>query len=101
MRRGAESVEPQTLAGLDSREPQRPKADNPSAQKWSSLLVRKTVRDRVGEFFRHQRQLGVAAVNEVAGEGGVVAQIFFARPAVLADAARVMQPGNPDPVARH
>src|SRR5207237_10878085 len=98
--RCAKPSKPHPDPGPDPVEPQRPKADNPDAQKRSSLFVRETIRDRVGEFFRRQRQLGVAAVNEVTREGGVVAQIFLARPAVLADAARAMQPGNPDPVAR-
>src|SRR4051794_9541291 len=44
-------------------------------------------------------QLGIAAVDLVAGEVGVIAQVFLAAAAIRANAAGPAKPRHPDPVA--
>ena len=94
---GAEAVEadPLGLAG----QAQRPIADQPGAEQRRRLLVGIAGRQREAEALVGDRQLGVAAVDVVAGEAGAVAEVLAARAAVAALAAGPAQPGHADPVA--
>jgi hypothetical protein len=49
-----------------------------------------------GEVGADERVFGVAAVDGVAGEGGIVAEIFFVAKAEGAGAVRAADPGDAD-----
>ena len=79
VRGGAEPVDPQPLAGLDPRHPQRPEPDNARAQQRRGVQVRETLREPVDERFRRHDVLGVAAVHGPAGEIRAVAEVLASR----------------------
>ena len=95
---GAEPVEPDTLRLAD--QPQRPVADQPGAEQRRRLQVRVAVGDREAEALVGDRDLGVAAVDVVAGELRVVAEVLAAAAAVAALAVGPAEPRHPDPLAR-
>jgi len=94
-----EAVQAQTLPGLYLTEPERPVADDPGTKKRCGLVVRKDVRNPVGEFFGDDHELGVSAVSVIAGEAGAGAQVFAALPAVAAFLTNRVQPGRADAVS--
>ena len=94
---GAEAVEPDPLGVADQA--QRPVADQPGAEQRRRLHVRVALGDREAEALVGDRQLGVAAVDVVAGEAGAVAEVLAAAAAVAALAAGPAEPGDADPVA--
>ena len=71
---GAEAVEADPLGVADQA--QRPVADQPGAEQRRRLLVRVARGDREAEALVGDRQLGVAAVDVVAGEAGAVAEVL-------------------------
>ena len=106
MRRRAEPVNPEPprvargqARGLSHGQPQRAVADQPGAQQRCGGDVVKRRIDREAIALVGDGELGVAAVDLVAGEPGVVAQVFLARAAIRADAAGPAEPRHPDPVA--
>ena len=90
----AESVEAELAAGLDSGKTQAAEADNSGAEERGSLFVGKLLGNGIDKVLRGNNVLGVAAINSIAGEGGVVAKIFRAGTAEVAGAVGVMQSGN-------
>ena len=97
VRRRAEPVQPEPL-GV-SGEPERPVADQPGAEERGGLDVAVAVGDRQAEALVGDRQLGVAAVEVVAGEAGAVAEVLTAAQAVAARPVRPAEPGHAEPAA--
>ena len=95
---GAEAVEADPLGLADQA--QRPVADQPGAEQRRRLRVRIAVGDRQAEALVGDGQLGVAAVDVVAGEAGVVAEVLAAAAAVAALAVGPAEPGDADPLRR-
>src|SRR4029434_7204306 len=81
-----------------AREPQRAVADQPRAQQWRRFDVIEALRDCEAIALGGSSQFGVAAIDLVTGEAGLVAQIFSAAAAIFAHAARPPEPGHADPV---
>ena len=98
MRRRAEPVEAEPL-GV-ARQAQRPEADQAGAEQRRRLEIRVAVGNREAEALVGDRVLRVAAVERVAGEARVVAEVLAPRPAVAARAAGPAQPRHADPLAR-
>src|SRR5690348_13313510 len=94
VRRRAESIESQPPAFLDPREPQASKSNNSGAKQGRGLLIGKSLRNRVNKILRRNDVFRVTAIDGVSGERRTVAKIFFAPPAVFADAIRVVQPSD-------
>src|SRR3954465_2080966 len=101
VRCGAEAVDPDPPGDLRlAREPQRTEADQPGTEQWCGVRVvvladnRKAV-SRVGDA-----ELGVSAIDVVAGEARAIAQILAAGRAVRAFTARPTQPWDADAIAR-
>ncbi len=76
----AESVEGETHAGFDSGKPQAAKADDPGAEERSGVEIGHGRRKGVGEIFWDYRVFREPAIDGVAGELGVVTQVFAAPP---------------------
>ena len=76
-----------------------PVADQPGAQQRRRLRYRIPGGDRKGVPVVGHGVLGEAAIDVVAGEPGVVAQVLPAAPAIGAGAVRPSQPGHTHPVA--
>jgi hypothetical protein len=74
-------------------------ADQPGAQQRRGRDIIEFGRDRETVALVGDGQLGIAAIDLVAGETGPVAQIFAAAAAVLADTAGPAEPWHADPVA--
>ncbi len=97
VRGGAKAVQAQA-AGI-ARQTERPISDESGAQQRCGLNIVEPGRQHKAITFRRQRELRVAAVDMVAGEARLLAQIFPAAQAVGASFAGPSQPRHPDPVA--
>src|SRR5262249_13941861 len=91
---GTKSVDAQCVAGLQCREPQRAKSDDPGAEQWCRSESTKRIRDRVDELLGRDDVLGVAAVNRPSGVGRIRTQILFSASTELTSPASTVQPGN-------
>src|SRR5207247_10392400 len=89
---GAEAVQAEPL-GVPGR-PQRAMADQAGAEERRRLLVGVALGNRKAEALVGDGVLGVAAVEVVAGEPGLVAEILAPARAVAAAAVRPSQPGD-------
>jgi hypothetical protein len=76
-----------------------PKPYSPSAEEWRGLEVRIVLWNRKDEALVGDRPLGVAAVDVVAGEAGVLTEVLAAALAVAAGAVGPAEPGDSDAVA--
>jgi hypothetical protein len=74
-------------------------ADQPGAQQRRGRDIIEFGRDRETVALVGDGQLGIAAIDLVAGEPRAVAQILMAAAAVLADATGPAEPWHADPVA--
>ncbi len=94
---GAEAVDadPLGVAG----QPQGAVADQPGAEQRRRRDIAEGRVDREAIALVGDRQLGIAAIDLVAGEAGMVAQILTAATAAIADAAGPAEPRHADPVA--
>ena len=99
VRRGAEAVQPEPL-GV-ARHPQRAVADQAGAEERRGLEILVTLGDGEAEPLVRDDALGVAAVQVVSGEAGLVAQVLTAGAAVAAGAVRPPEPRHADARARH
>jgi len=95
----AASVKAELAAGFDSGKAQAAEADNSGAKQRGGLLIGKLLGNGIDKVLRCNNVLGVASIDGVAGEGGVVAKIFRARTAILAGAVGTMQPSDANPRA--
>src|SRR6185436_7365667 len=93
---GAEAVEPEALAF--SRQPERAVADQPGAEQRRGVVIRKAIGDREAEALVRHGALGIAAIDVIAGELRVLAQVLAARAAVTAGAVGAAEPGDAYPV---
>ncbi len=92
----AEAEEADALAALDARDAQAAEADDPGAKQRRGDDGLEACGKRVDEIGAHRGELGVAAVDGVAGEDGMVAEVLHvvaAEPAIAVDAA---DPGDAD-----
>src|SRR6185437_7410658 len=74
-------------------------ADQPRAKEWRKLRGGSVVGQRQAETSVRQHLFCIAAVDGVAGEARVLAQVFLTGLAVAAETAGVRQPGDSDAVA--
>ena len=97
MRRGAEPVhaEPLCLA----RHPQRPVADQPSAEQWRGFEIAVSRGDREAETRVGDGLFRVAAVDLIPGEARPGTEVFASGKAERARSAGPAEPGHADPVA--
>ena len=94
-RRGAEPVQPDPLRV--AREAERAEADQPGAEERRCRRVRIVGRDREAEALVGDRELGVAAVDVVAGEAGADAEVLALGEAEPAFAAGPAEPRDAHP----
>jgi hypothetical protein len=94
---GAEAVEADPLGLADQA--QRSVADQPGAEQRRRLDVLIVAEDRETEALVGDGQLGIAAVDVVAGEAAVVTEVLPALPAVAAFAVGPAEPGDADALA--
>ena len=75
-------------------------ADDARAQQRRRFeVVERPAGSRTANVLRHRDVVGVPAVDGPSGEVGGDAEVLLSATAELADAARVMEPGDADPVA--
>jgi hypothetical protein len=96
VRRRAEAIEAQPSASLQLTMAETTESDNPGAQQRRRLLIGKLVRNRVDEILRRDHVLGVASVDGVASELGMLAEVLFTGAAILATAVGTIQSRNAD-----
>src|SRR5687767_10383258 len=80
VRRRAESINAQTFAGRRAGaygEAQRAEADDACAEKRRGLFVAEGLGNRVNEISRGDGIFSVTAVDQPAGERGVLAKVLF------------------------
>ena len=94
VRGGPEAVEPEPLCVPG--EVERAVADQAGAEERRGLLVRVAGREREAVARVRDRLLRIAAVDVVAGEARVVAEILLSGAAVAAFAVRPREPRNAD-----
>src|SRR5688572_12639654 len=100
--RRAKPIDAEPAAGTLSGEagkPQGTKADNPRAQQRRGFLVAETLGDGIDEIGRRDYLLRIAPVDQPACKVRLFAQILFAVPAIIANPAGSMQPGDADSIA--
>src|SRR5260370_22868441 len=90
----AKSVEAQLASRFDPGKAQAAEADNSGTEQRSGLLVAKFAWDGVDKVLWSNNVLRVAAVDGIAGERGMVANIFGPSAAVLTTAIGWGQPSN-------
>src|SRR6266481_5119091 len=78
---------------------QSAEADQPGAHQGCRLDIAVAWIDCKAITLVGDGELGIAAIDLIAGEPGAVAQILMGLAAILADAAGPTEPGHPDPVA--
>src|SRR5258708_3608284 len=75
-------------------------SDDPGAEQRRGLLIGELVRNRVDEILRRDDVVGIASVDGIAGELGIIAEVFFPGATILAAAVGAIQPGNADARAK-
>jgi hypothetical protein len=93
---GAEAEEADALSRLSAGDAKAAKADDAGAEEGSDVGVIEGVGEWVGEVGADEDVFGIAAVDGVAGEDGVVAEVFFAAAAEGAGAVGSADPGDAD-----
>ena len=73
-------------------------SDDPGAEERRDKLVGNGGRQMIRKGVRDDHRLGIAPVDMVAGEAGAIAQVLIASPAEVAGAARLVEPGDTDPI---
>src|SRR5579883_2714762 len=91
-----EAVDAQTAALTDSGKAERTKTDDAGAEQGRGLIVGKTLRNGIDKILARDGVFGIAAIDGVAGEGRVIAEIFRAGTTILASAISAVQPGDSD-----
>jgi len=93
---GAEAEETDAFSGLSAGDAEAAEADDAGAEKRSDVCVAEGFGERVGEVGADEDVFGVASIDGVAGEGGVVAEILFVAEAEGAGAVGASDPGDTD-----
>jgi len=91
---GAEAEEANALAGLGAGDAQAAEADDAGAEERGDVGVVEGVGKGEGEVGADEGVFGVAPVDGVAGEGGVVAEVFFVAETEGAGAVGSADPGD-------
>src|SRR5207302_8904273 len=94
IRARAETVQSQLSVRLDRGNRQRAKSDDAGAQKRRRLRIGEARRNGISKLLVADNVFGVTTVDRVAGKFRTVAKIFFSLPAVLANPASAVQPGD-------
>ena len=92
-------IETEPLARLDSTQTQCAVADDPGTEERCRFFITEDRWNRIGKCCRDERILRVSAIDLIAGKPGALAQVLAPARAKFADAARVLQPGDPDSLA--
>src|SRR5690348_4105833 len=100
MGRCAEAGEAEWLPVAKIRQTKGAPANGTRAEEWSGLLVAELFGNRVRERGRYGGVLGVAAVGVATSGAEIRAEILRTGDAPLADAARRVNPGDADALAR-
>ena len=95
----AESVEAESLTGMDLAQAQRTKPDDAGTQERCGFLILEHGRDWVGERFPCDHIFRVAPVHVVPREPSLKTEVFSAACAELAASAGLEKPGQTSPVA--
>src|ERR1700693_2384347 len=95
---GSEAVESEALAILRSTEAVGAVTDDAGAEQRGGMLVGEGGGKRVREVCADDAVLGVAAVDVVSGEAGLLAKILGVAPAVGTGAVGGVEPGDADPI---
>ena len=90
----AKAVQREAPAFFDSRNSQAAEADDSSAEERSGLFIAKVFRNLVHKIFSRDGVLRISAIDGVAGELRMVAEIFQSGAAVFAGLIRAMEPRN-------
>jgi hypothetical protein len=98
MCRSAKAINPEALHV--TRRSQRAIADQPGAEQRCCRDIVILIGQREAVTCIGHRSLGIAAIDLIAGEAGLLAQILPAAPAILAFPAGPAKPGNAHAVAR-
>jgi hypothetical protein len=93
---GSEAEEADAFAGLRASDSEAAEADDAGAEERRDVGVVEFGKERVGEVGADEGVFGVASVDGVAGEGGVVAEIFFVAKTEGAGAVGATDPGDAD-----
>ena len=96
---GSEAEEADAFAGLSARDAEAAEADDAGAEEWSDVGVIEGVRECVDEVGADEGVFGVATVDGVAGEGGIVTEVFFVAETEGAGAVGAADPGDADACA--
>src|SRR5207249_3436903 len=99
MRRSAESVESEVLAGTDSSKPVRSISHDARAQQWRSMVVGKDVGNGIVELSWHDDVFGVSTVDVISSKAAIEAEVLKPATTVFAAAIRRVQPSNPDAIS--
>jgi len=91
---GSEAEEANALSGLGACDAQAAEADDAGTEEWGDVGVVEGGGQRVDEVGTDEGVFGVATVDGVAGEGGVVAEVFFVAEAEGAGAVGAADPGD-------
>src|SRR6266436_4495677 len=98
VRRGAEAIETEAMSFLRAAEAEGAVSDDAGAEQRSRVFVGEYGGQWVGEVFTNHAEFGVASVDVVAGELGMLAEILGVAPAVGASAVGGGGPGDADSV---
>src|SRR6266404_3430276 len=99
VRRGAEAIETEAMSFLRAAETVGAVSNDAGAEQRSRVFVGERGGKWVGEVFPDNAEFGVASVDVVAGELGMLAKILGVALAVGTSAVGGVEPGDADSVA--
>jgi hypothetical protein len=91
---GTEAEESDALSGLGPGDAEAAEADDAGAEEWGYVGVIEGGWEWVGEVGANEGVFGIATVDGVAGEGEIVAEVFFTANAEGAGAVGAADPGD-------
>src|SRR5271166_1613548 len=94
MRRRAETEQPDSLAMLYACDPKTAKTDDAGAQKRRGMQIVERLGKGKYEINTGGGIFGIASVHGVSSEGGGIAKVFHAMPAIPAVPVNAADPGN-------
>jgi hypothetical protein len=90
----SKAVQPDMIPRLDSRHPKTAETDDACAEEWRRVKIIESCRQWNNEIATRASEIGVAAVNGVAGESGRVTEILVTLEAIPAGSVRAADPGH-------
>ena len=94
---GTEAKEADAVARLDSGDTQAAKADDSGAQQRRGVQIVERIGQWKHEVGARGGELGISAIDRIAGKGGRIAKILPASRAIRAGAVDSADPGHSDP----